>query len=128
MNAGGSSYAFTPPSTPENPVIDYYAAASQTRRAETERHHLGERQDRLLREIIEVEVKMNITEGHRWHSDCPEYIATLKYIAQRKYHQALRELQRLVVKRLFELHKLNISQTGMSHILYISFYSFAGRI
>lgn len=33
-------------------------------------------------------------------------------MSQREYHRALDNLQRLVVLRLFELHKLNISQTG----------------
>ncbi|EIW75719.1 hypothetical protein CONPUDRAFT_65852 [Coniophora puteana RWD-64-598 SS2] len=36
----------------------------------------------------------------------------VQYIHNRKYHQALNNLQRLVVLRLMELHKLNIAQTG----------------
>ncbi|KAG2363646.1 hypothetical protein BDR07DRAFT_1450588 [Suillus spraguei] len=36
----------------------------------------------------------------------------MRYMATQKYHHALDELQRLVVLRLFELHKLNLLQTG----------------
>jgi len=43
----------------------------------------------------------------------------MKYIAARKYHQALNALQRLVVQWLFELHKLNLAQTGMIILLTI---------
>ena len=53
----------------------------------------------------------------RWEPTSPEYQGTLKYIATRKYQQALGRLQRLVIQRLFELHKLNLSQTG-KHIRY----------
>lgn len=37
----------------------------------------------------------------------------LDYIATRKYQWALGKLQYLVIQRLFELHKLNIAQTGI---------------
>ena len=36
----------------------------------------------------------------------------MKYIATRTYQQALGRLQRLVIQRLFELHKMNVAQTG----------------
>ncbi|KAG6914387.1 hypothetical protein DXG01_000627 [Tephrocybe rancida] len=39
---------------------------------------------------------------------------TAEYMANRKYEHALDTLQSLVVKRLFELHKLNLSQTAVA--------------
>jgi len=36
----------------------------------------------------------------------------MKYMSKRRYHRALDELQRLVIQRLFELHKLNMARTG----------------
>ncbi|KAI1787602.1 hypothetical protein LXA43DRAFT_861663, partial [Ganoderma leucocontextum] len=36
----------------------------------------------------------------------------LKYIAARRYQQALGRLQRLVIQRLFELQKMNLSHTA----------------
>lgn len=48
----------------------------------------------------------------RWSPLDAEYKAALKYMTERKYHQALENLHLLVIKRLFEMHKLNISGTG----------------
>ncbi|KAI0683113.1 hypothetical protein BC835DRAFT_1297049 [Cytidiella melzeri] len=47
-----------------------------------------------------------------WTSYTEQYKATLKYIKDRKYHQALNKLQKLVTQQLFELHKVNVTQTG----------------
>lgn len=49
----------------------------------------------------------------RWTPDTPEYMETARYIRERQYHQALNHLQRLVIQRLFELHRLNLSGIGM---------------
>ena len=57
-----------------------------------------------------MEVGMGIT--NRWDPSFPEYLETLGYLATRTYQRALEELQRLVIQRLFELHKMNISATG----------------
>jgi hypothetical protein len=57
-----------------------------------------------------MEVHMGIEK--RWDPSFPEYLETLGYLSTRTYQRALEELQRLVVQRLFELHKMNISATG----------------
>ena len=57
-----------------------------------------------------IECKMGIS--RRWDSDSPQYQAANKYIAERRYHCSLNKLHRLVVLRLFELHKLNLGRTG----------------
>jgi hypothetical protein len=98
-------------STPADYEFNYGTSASQTRKLETERRHLLERKDNILREVIEMEVKMGIL--RRWQPADREYLDTIKYIQMRKFYRALDELRRLIVQRLFELHKLNLSQTGM---------------
>ncbi|KAG2359427.1 hypothetical protein BDR07DRAFT_1452399 [Suillus spraguei] len=55
-------------------------------------------------------VKMGIT--CRWEPIDPQYIDTVKFIATKSFHKSLANLQCLVVQRLFELHKLNISKTS----------------
>lgn len=40
----------------------------------------------------------------------------VQYLQERRYCRALDKLQRLVIQRLFELHKLNVSQTGQPTI------------
>ncbi|KIY47956.1 hypothetical protein FISHEDRAFT_44273 [Fistulina hepatica ATCC 64428] len=48
----------------------------------------------------------------RWEPDIPEYVECLKELQERKYRRALDELERLVVQRLLELTKLNMSGIG----------------
>lgn len=57
-----------------------------------------------------MEVRMGV--AHRWQPSDVQYLETLKYMGLRKYHRALDNLQRLVIQRLFELNKLNLSGTG----------------
>jgi hypothetical protein len=63
-----------------------------------------------------MEVDMGIEK--RWEPSSPEYVEALKYLSTRVYQRALEELQRLVIQRLFELHKMNISATGESHLIF----------
>ncbi|KAG2120942.1 uncharacterized protein F5147DRAFT_741824 [Suillus discolor] len=77
----------------------------------TQRRHANERLDTILQEITAMEVKMDITQ--RWEPSDSEYVEPMRYMATQKYHHALDELQCLVVLRLFELHKLNLSQTAL---------------
>jgi hypothetical protein len=89
----------------------YGVNLSATRKTETERRQLGEKCDRLADEVIQLESAMNIT--RRWQPMDSEYMKTLDYLARRNYEQALDNLQRLVIMRLYELQKMNLSQTGM---------------
>ena len=98
-------------STPADYEFNYGGAVSQTQKIETNWRHLSERRDNALRKVIEMEVKMGIT--HRWQAGDQEYLKTLTYIKERQYYRALDELCWLVVQCLLELHKLNLSQTGM---------------
>jgi hypothetical protein len=78
---------------------------------ETERAHLSETRDNIIWEVIEMELKMGIEK--RWQAGDREYIDTVKYIQMHRYYRALDKLRSLVVQRLFELHKLNLMQTGL---------------
>jgi len=68
-----------------------------------------------------MEVKMGI--ANRWQPSDTPYIETAKYMSERKYHLALDNLQRLVVQRLFELHKLNLSQTGADFVIHLTLFT-----
>lgn len=48
----------------------------------------------------------------RWLITSDEYKDVKKKVVEREYHRALDELERLVVQRLFELTKMNLSGTG----------------
>jgi hypothetical protein len=80
-----------------------------TRKIESERRYCLELREDLLRQIVDLEVQLGIK---RWDVSSPEYLEILGYLATRTYRRALENLQRLVIQRLFELHKMNISATG----------------
>jgi hypothetical protein len=83
---------------------------STTRKLETERRYVTELRENYLKQVIELEVDLGI--DRRWDPSSSEYLETLGYMSTRTYQRALEELQRLVIQRLFELHKMNISATG----------------
>ncbi|KJA22422.1 hypothetical protein HYPSUDRAFT_124967, partial [Hypholoma sublateritium FD-334 SS-4] len=92
----------------------YSQELSQTRKAESSRRYLAEKRDQILLEITSLELALNIEV--RWTPAMTEYQEALEYTATRDYHKALDKLQKLVVQRLFELHKLNLNFTGAQSI------------
>ncbi|KAF8144514.1 hypothetical protein K438DRAFT_1910939 [Mycena galopus ATCC 62051] len=81
----------------------YDEAAKQTRRVETQRHHAEEVVYKSLAAIQELEVRLGITT--RWVPGSEEWEKAAKMVSSRRY-------QRLVVARMFELTKVNMSGTG----------------
>lgn len=63
---------------------------------------------------------MNVVEDFERHhgiSECwmpsdPHYVQALEYSGQRRFIRVVEELEALVVQRLFELSKANLSGTG----------------
>ncbi|TEB39060.1 hypothetical protein FA13DRAFT_1619949 [Coprinellus micaceus] len=88
----------------------YTSNMSKTRKAEMLRKNTRLRVTNLEKEAVEMELKLGVTS--RWDSTVPEYVETVKYMVNRQYHRALDDLQRLVVQRLFELHRLGLSRIG----------------
>lgn len=87
----------------------YAGQASRTRVAETKRRQARELLEVTTTEVIALELLLGIEEHRRWTPTTPEYIETLAHIAEREYREAARNLERLVVQRLFELHKLRLN-------------------
>ncbi|KAI0081425.1 hypothetical protein K474DRAFT_1682021 [Panus rudis PR-1116 ss-1] len=104
-----SEYQFA---SPTMPIDSYSADVSSTARLERRRRKAIEEYDRVLNLVIDMEVRMNIAPGERWTETSPQYIETIKYLNERQYQRALAKVQKLVIQRLFELHKLNLAQTG----------------
>jgi hypothetical protein len=63
-----------------------------------------------LERVQELEEALEIEE--RWMTTSPKWTATVNEIKQRKYQLALDALELLIVERIFELTKMNQSQTG----------------
>ena len=64
-----------------------------------------------MREVSDLEAKLGLTVS--WTPRDSKYQETLRYLRKRELHRALDRLQGLVVQRLFELSKANMSGTGM---------------
>lgn len=62
--------------------------------------------------VTALENRLDI--GERWQPSFPQYQEAKQELAYRSYRRSLDELERLVVQRLFELKKLNMSDTGKS--------------
>ncbi|KAF8143148.1 hypothetical protein K438DRAFT_1876673 [Mycena galopus ATCC 62051] len=79
-------------------------------KAERARRHAKEKLDRDLDVVQELEEKLEISE--RRTTDSPKWMSTVAEIKQKKYQKALDAMELLIVERIFELTKMNQSQTG----------------
>ncbi|KAF8147971.1 hypothetical protein K438DRAFT_1779830 [Mycena galopus ATCC 62051] len=88
----------------------YSMAAADTRRIETQRHHMLEVFSKTLVTVQDLEVRLGIT--RRWEPDDEEWVAAARMVINRRYQRALDELEGLVVARMFELSKAHMSDTA----------------
>ncbi|KAJ7016960.1 hypothetical protein C8F04DRAFT_1215277 [Mycena alexandri] len=98
------------PMLPADADATYAAVASQTRRIETQRRHAIEARDKTLAVVRDLEVRLDI--ARRWEDDGDDWIRVAKMAKNRRYQRALDALEGLVVARMFELTKVNMSDTG----------------
>jgi hypothetical protein len=81
-----------------------------TASSETARRHALEIQKRDLAAVQVLENKLNILQ--RWERGSPEWQAAGEKVSMRTYQRCIDVLEGLVVARMFELTKMNRSQTG----------------
>ncbi|KAF9231234.1 hypothetical protein BU15DRAFT_90967 [Melanogaster broomeanus] len=114
------NYEFRPPGSVQGSrsTQTYENELSQMHKLETKRQVANERVDNLRREVITLELKLGITS--HWQPSSPEYEQTLKYVSKRNFRKRLDMLRHLVVQCLFELQKLNVSQTAYKMRTHIS--------
>ncbi|KAJ7473405.1 hypothetical protein FB451DRAFT_1035558 [Mycena latifolia] len=79
-------------------------------KAELARRHGKEKADKDLEAVHGLERQLLIVV--RWTTASPKWIETVVEIKKCKYQLALDELELLIVERIFELTKMNESQTG----------------
>jgi len=94
-------------STPETVSL---SLRDKTRTCETERRHALEEYDKDLRVVHELEKRLCIS--IRWVPGCEDWERTGKMVAMHKYQRALDRIEGLIVAHMFELTKMNMSQTG----------------
>ncbi|KAJ7703823.1 hypothetical protein B0H16DRAFT_1668373 [Mycena metata] len=76
----------------------------------TARQHAQENFNKAWTEVQETEVGMGVKEP--WTDTSPEWAEAAHLVSTKRYRLALLKLERLVVQRMFELTKMNLSQTG----------------
>jgi DNA-binding transcriptional regulator YiaG len=89
-----------------------------TASAETARRHALELQKRDLAAVQVLESKLNIL--HRWERGSSEWQAAAEKVLMRTYQHSIDILEGLVVARMFELTKMNRSQTGVMYFLQVN--------
>lgn len=94
----------------------YGSSTRSTARLEAERRSAMDQVLVAIRAVSDLEAKLQLLEP--WTEGHPEYEATLEYIRERNYHRALDNIQRLVIQRLFEVSRANLSGMG-AHLLLI---------
>jgi hypothetical protein len=72
--------------------------------------HAEEVVARHLASVQDLEEKLNV--DVRWKMESPEWIAAVKLLKEKRFSDALNTLELLIVQRIFELTKINQSQTG----------------
>jgi hypothetical protein len=73
------------------------------------RRNLG-KMERIVQAAEDLEVRLGITT--RWTEGSEEWNAAMEKLRKRDYHRALDHVERLLVSRIFELSKMNLSHTG----------------
>ncbi|KAF8150127.1 hypothetical protein B0H34DRAFT_757442 [Crassisporium funariophilum] len=84
----------------------------KTASQETAQRHSMESHRRDLLAVQLMEKQMDIEK--RWTPECKEWEATRKMVSRRRYQHCIDTLEGLVVACMFELTKMNMSQTGYS--------------
>lgn len=92
--------------TPDNPTLSASAAS-----LETKRRHALENRDKDLQVVQELETKLGVV--LRWVPDRQEWKTAAVMAGKRRYQRCLDDLEGLIVSRMFELTKMNMSQTGV---------------
>ncbi|KAK0229193.1 hypothetical protein EDD85DRAFT_957591 [Armillaria nabsnona] len=80
-----------------------------THKTETARRHLIERRNNALKIVQVLEACL---ETRRWEVRCEKWLENEKRVKMRTYQRAIDNLEHLVVSRIFELTKMNMSHTG----------------
>ena len=88
-----------------------FGRRNNTKAIERTRRHKEELVDKTLLAIHDMEHCYEISE--RWTADSPQWKRAEELLKNRTYRRCLDALEGLIVARMFELTKMNMSQTSM---------------
>ena len=104
----------------QNITPQTHGIRDDTRSREASCRHALESRDKDLLTVQYLENKLDVIE--RWTPAHPKWEAAAEMVAKRRYQRCLDTLEALVVSRMFELTKMNMSKTG-KYIVYWDSYS-----
>jgi hypothetical protein len=87
-----------------------------SRTSASAKRHARENYDTALVDVQESESKMGV--DVRWLAGSQEWADAAHLVSTKRYRLALMKLEKLVVQRMFELTKMNMSQTGISFVFF----------
>ncbi|KAJ6491230.1 hypothetical protein DFH09DRAFT_1252650 [Mycena vulgaris] len=103
--------AATASTTTAGPSHDDYAAqAAATRRLEAQRRHAIDQHTKA--ELLVNDLEVRLACDVRWTPECEQWKEASAMVKRRRYQRALDHLQGLIIARMFELTKMNMSGTG----------------
>ncbi|PPQ87268.1 hypothetical protein CVT24_005902, partial [Panaeolus cyanescens] len=104
LNEAQKQWAVTTSNTvPENDE-------AHTRKIENKRRHAQEKYEANLTVVQGLEQELGV--GKRWMPNDQEWKDAEVLVMRRRYQRSVDQLESLVVSRMFELTKMNMSQTG----------------
>jgi hypothetical protein len=104
---------------------DYAEVAKATRRIETQRRHALEIQAKAVAAVHDLEGRLDI--AARWKPGDEKWESVAVMVRRRRYQRALDHLQGLIISRMFELAKCNMSGTGKSRSVCVGWTSTHGE-
>ncbi|KAJ7664009.1 hypothetical protein DFH06DRAFT_1268637 [Mycena polygramma] len=105
-----SVFGLAQPFVPAEIHAGYADAAKATRRMETQRRHVLELHSKTVSAVQDLEMRLNV--GLRWVFGDENWTAAAALVGKRRYQRALDHLEGLIIARMFELAKCNMSGTG----------------
>ncbi|KAJ6447960.1 hypothetical protein C8R45DRAFT_1115598 [Mycena sanguinolenta] len=98
------------PLMPAETEAGYADAAKATRQIEMQRRYALEQQSKALAAVQDLEVRLGVAK--RWAAGDEDWVAAAELVSKRCYQRSLDNLERLIISRMFELTKCNMSGTG----------------
>ncbi|KAJ7467356.1 hypothetical protein B0H11DRAFT_2306441 [Mycena galericulata] len=90
--------------------IDRGAVHAYARRGRTQRRHALELREKAIAAVQDLELRLEVET--RWVAGCEKWEAAAGLVSRCRYQRALDHLEGLIIARMFELGKCNLSGTG----------------
>lgn len=102
----------------------YNSEIQKTVSRETEARDAIAKHDRLVSDIIQLELALSIPPSGRWTTAHEHFQEIAQYLKERRLQRIIDQLHDVVIRRIIELQSMNIARTGELFTRYSNYYSF----